>query len=83
MLASVLGMALSIEFGIANTYALGVGLYVVCALTIVVAGRQMSRLALFAARPATNSAMIADAPSIQPKQAETVAMPARASEIAG
>ena len=31
MLASVLGMALSIEFGIANTYALGVGLYVVCA----------------------------------------------------
>ena len=32
MLASVLGMALSIEFGIANTYAVGVGSYVVCAL---------------------------------------------------
>jgi len=31
MLASVLGVALSIEFGIASTYALGVGLYAVCA----------------------------------------------------
>jgi hypothetical protein len=35
MLASVLGMALSIEFGIAKTYALGTCLYVVCALMIV------------------------------------------------
>jgi hypothetical protein len=35
MLASVLGMALSIEFGIAMTYALGAGFYVVCALMIV------------------------------------------------
>ena len=35
MLASVLGMALSIEFGIARTYALGVCFYVVCALVIV------------------------------------------------
>ena len=34
-LASVLGMALSIEFGIARTYALGVSFYVVCALMIV------------------------------------------------
>ena len=32
MFASVLGMALSIEFGIARTYALGVGFYVVCAV---------------------------------------------------
>jgi hypothetical protein len=30
MLASVLGVALSIQFGIAFTYALGAGLYVVC-----------------------------------------------------
>jgi len=82
MLASVLGMALSIEFGIANTYALGVGLYVVCALMIVVAGRQMSRMALFAARPATSPAAVADAPSIQPKQSE-MPTPARTSEIAG
>ena len=35
MFASVLGMALSIEFGIAKTYALGVGFYVVCAAMIV------------------------------------------------
>jgi hypothetical protein len=35
MLASVLGMALSIEFGIAKTFALGVCFYAVCALMIV------------------------------------------------
>ncbi|MHB8272087.1 spermidine synthase family protein [Bradyrhizobium sp.] len=35
MFASVLGMALSIEFGIARTYALGVCFYVVCAAMIV------------------------------------------------
>jgi hypothetical protein len=82
MLASVLGMALSIEFGIANTYALGVGLYVVCAAMIVVAGRQMSRMALFAARPAASPAVAADAPSIQPKRSE-MPTPARTSEVAG
>lgn len=35
MFASVLGMALSIEVGIAKTYALGVCFYVVCAIVIV------------------------------------------------
>jgi hypothetical protein len=39
MLASVLGMALSIQFGIARTYALGVCFYVVCAIAIVVSRR--------------------------------------------
>jgi hypothetical protein len=39
MFASVLGMALSIEFGIARTYALGVCFYVVCAAMIVVSRR--------------------------------------------
>ena len=39
MLASVLGMALSIEFGIANTYAIGGTFYIVCALMLVVDGR--------------------------------------------
>jgi SAM-dependent methyltransferase len=39
MLASVLGMALSIEFGIARTYALGACFYVVCATMIVVSRR--------------------------------------------
>jgi hypothetical protein len=82
MLASVLGMALSIEFGIANTYALGVGFYVVCALMIV-AGRQTSRVKVAAARPvkesglphqdAVNSAAVADAPSMLPTQTELAA----------
>jgi spermidine synthase len=35
MFASVLGMALSIEYGIAKTYSIGVGFYVVCAIIIV------------------------------------------------
>jgi len=35
VLASVLGMALSIEFGITRTYAIGAGFYVVCAFMIV------------------------------------------------
>ena len=35
MFASVLGMALSIEFGIARTYAIGACFYVVCAALIV------------------------------------------------
>jgi spermidine synthase len=42
MLASVLGMALSIEFGIAWTFALGVGFYALCGLMIV-GLRQSSR----------------------------------------
>jgi len=39
MLASVLGMALSIQFGIAKTYALGACFYVVCAIAIAVSRR--------------------------------------------
>ena len=81
MFASVLGMALSIEFGIANTYALGVGFYVVCALMIVLS-RQPNRAGVPAAgsvdepgslRPeGVIPEAIAIAPSIQPAQAETV-----------
>jgi hypothetical protein len=51
MFASVLGMALSIEFGIARTYALGVCFYVVCVLMIL-AGRRANLLGVPAARPA-------------------------------
>ena len=40
MLASVLGMALSIEFGIANTYTIGAAFYVICAVMLVVAHRE-------------------------------------------
>ena len=61
MFASVLGMALSIEFGITRTYALGVGFYVVCALMIAVS-RQANRIVFDAA-----------APSIQPAQNEMAA----------
>jgi hypothetical protein len=50
MFASVLGMALSIEFGIARTYALGACFYVVCA-AMIVTSRQASRLRWFPARP--------------------------------
>jgi hypothetical protein len=58
MLASVLGMALSIEFGIAKTYALGVGFYVVCVMMMVIS-RQANRVGVAA-------------PSIQPAQTESV-----------
>jgi len=42
MLASVLGMALSIQFGIAAAYALGVCFYVVCGVAIVASRRVSS-----------------------------------------
>lgn len=77
MFASVLGMALSIEFGIARTYALGVCFYVVCALTIVVSRRAI-RMDVSAARAVDEPGLqreddairghIAVAPSIQPEQ---------------
>src|ERR1700730_8651667 len=51
MLASVLGMALSIEFGIARAYALGVGFYAVCALMIAL-GNRAGRMVTSAARTA-------------------------------
>ncbi len=74
MLGSVLGMALSIEFGIAGTYSLGVGFYVVCASMIIVAGRQASRFAGSAASPlGQDEVAAAAAPSIQPTQAELAA----------
>jgi SAM-dependent methyltransferase len=79
MLASVLGIALSIEFGVAHTYALGVGFYVVCALMIVIVRQTNSFKLPFSVR----SAAMTDAPSILPKQAELAVSPtsrARADE---
>lgn len=76
MFASVLGMALSIEFGIANTYAVGVCFYVVCALMIV-GRRREYRVGGYAAEPAEASGFIRldefAAPSIQPTQPELAA----------
>jgi SAM-dependent methyltransferase len=79
MLASVMGMALSIEFGIARTYALGVGFYVVCAAMIVI-GYRRSVGGVSVARPAGEGAAVTDAPSIQ--LALPQAEPARAKEAA-
>jgi SAM-dependent methyltransferase len=77
MLGSVLGMALSIEFGIAGTYSLGVGFYVVCALVIIVAGRQAIRFSGSAAsalgQDVVAAAAAPAAPSLQPTQAELAA----------
>ena len=79
MLASVMGMALSIEFGIAHTYALGVGFYAVCAAMIVI-GYRASFGAVSVTRPIKEPASVTDAPSIQPAQPSIV--PARAREAA-
>jgi hypothetical protein len=56
MFASVLGMALSIEFGIAKTYALGACFYVVCA-AMIVASRQTSRIGWFPAKRSSGAEM--------------------------
>jgi SAM-dependent methyltransferase len=82
MLASVLGMALSIEFGIARTYALGVCFYVLCALMIVLS-RKTSLMAMLTAMPVKQPALLRQddiavtdapaAPSIQPTLTESAA----------
>ncbi len=68
MFASVLGMALSIAFGIANTYAIGMAFYGVCAIMIVV-GRGVVRRS----ENDVISGAMATAPSIQPTLAESAA----------
>ena len=79
MLASVLGVAVSIEFGIANTYALGVFCYVVCVSMLA-----LSRSA--SSSEGDTSGTMAVAPSIQPTQTELAAnvpaKSARADELA-
>jgi hypothetical protein len=57
MLASVLGMALSIQFGIAKTYALGVCFYAVCAIVIVVS-RRVSPIDIPAAKGAVSPGLL-------------------------
>jgi hypothetical protein len=52
MLASVLGMALSIEIGIARTYAIGTLCYVVCAAIMIAASRLAKPVAAPAPQPA-------------------------------
>jgi hypothetical protein len=57
MLASVLGMGLSIQFGIAKTYALGACFYVICAIAIV-AGRRVSPIDMPAAKVAVSPGLL-------------------------
>jgi SAM-dependent methyltransferase len=79
MFASVLGMALSIEFGIAHTYALGVGFYAVCGLMVAI-GRRAARVEMSSGSQAHDGiAAVAAAPSIQPAQMEPFAPAPRAN----
>jgi SAM-dependent methyltransferase len=58
MLASVLGMALSIQFGIAMTYALGACFYVVCGIALVTS-RGLNTMAMaMPAKPAITPGLI-------------------------
>ena len=70
MLASVLGMALSIQFGIANTYALGVGFYVVGVFMVVTGRRANNAMDVSVATPAQDLVPDSVAPSIQPTEVE-------------
>jgi SAM-dependent methyltransferase len=56
MFASVLGMALSIELGIAKTYAIGIGFYAVCAF-IIARSCQANRIGAPVLRPAGELAL--------------------------
>lgn len=66
MFASVLGMALSIEFGIARTYALGVCFYVVCAVMIALS-RQANLVGVAAAETDLKPAGVAAASAAEGK----------------
>jgi hypothetical protein len=70
MFASVLGMALSIQYGIANTYALGVCFYFLCVLILAV--NRVSATETAHLHEASSMADLA-APSIQPTEVELVA----------
>jgi hypothetical protein len=59
VLASILGMALSIEFGIARTYALGVCCYVLCAAVMVAASRLTNPAGRSASEPILPPGLIA------------------------
>jgi hypothetical protein len=72
MFASVLGMALSIEYGIARTYALGVCLYVVCAVMFV-GIRQADPMGVSAAR------RVKEPGSVRPDEAVAATAPASTS----
>jgi hypothetical protein len=88
MLASVLGMVLSIEFGIANTYAIGVGFYVVAGAMLVM-GRQATRKGAAAAIATGDHDLVRQrglapgpvAPSIQATESELLGGASPASSL--
>jgi SAM-dependent methyltransferase len=80
MFASVLGMALSIELGIAKTYALGTGFYVVCALMIAIS-RRANRIVFDAAAPSIQPAQIEMAANARIGRSPAPAALARADEV--
>lgn len=59
MLASALGMALSIEFGIAKTYALGTCFYAVCAVMILVSWKSNRLITSVPEKPEEAAAVVA------------------------
>ena len=59
MLASALGMALSIEFGIAKTYALGTCFYAVCAVMILVSWKSNRLIPSVPEKPEKAAAVVA------------------------
>jgi spermidine synthase len=74
MFASVLGMALSIEFGIARTYELGVGFYIAC--VVMIALSQANLAGGFTAGPDLEeggAAAASAAPSTQSTRVELAA----------
>jgi hypothetical protein len=80
MFASVLGMALSIEFGIAHTYALGVGFCAVCGVMVAI-GRRGARVDISSgSQPHDGITAVARAPSIQPAQMEMFVPALRVNE---
>jgi hypothetical protein len=88
MLASVLGMALSIEFGIANTYAIGVGFYVVAAAMLIL-GRQAIPMGAVASMAVPDHDLMRQrglapdpvAPSIQATEAELLGSASPAASL--
>ena len=74
MFASVLGMALSIEFGIARTYALGTCFYVVCAFMIV-RSRRANRIGVSAARPVKGLELVRQLAPVQQASFQQIDQP--------
>jgi spermidine synthase len=79
MLASVLGMALSIEFGIAATYAVGACFYVVCAFMVV--GSLYAKRAGLPAAASSSRQDLAHGDEVVAGLASSIAPPIQSAQI--